>query len=70
MDSGSTHNFMDAAIVQRLGCQLEDCTLVTVVVADGNRMQCNQVCVCVGMAWRMQGQEFKTDLLLLPLDGC
>lgn len=68
MDSGSTHNFVDAAIVQRLGCQLEDCTLVTVVVVDGNRMQCNQV--CVGMAWRMQGQEFKTYLLLLPLDDC
>lgn len=68
VDSSSTHNYVNAFTIQKLGFQVGDCPLVAVMVDDGSRVQCSQI--CVGMSWRMQGLEFKADFLVIPLEGC
>lgn len=68
VDSGSTHNFIDTFTVKKLNCQVSSSPTMTVVVANGNIIQCNQV--CAGLTWKMQGQQFQADLLVLPLEGC
>lgn len=38
IDSGSTHNFLDLHIAQKMGCQTEAMDTVSVTVADGNKV--------------------------------
>nr|CAD1843957.1 unnamed protein product [Ananas comosus var. bracteatus] len=66
--SGSTHNFLDAAVAAKLGCCAENIPAVNVTVADGNKLISSST--CRAFKWKMQGLEFKADLLLLPLRGC
>ncbi|XP_020105551.1 uncharacterized protein LOC109722075 [Ananas comosus] len=68
IDSGSTHNFLDAAVAAKLGCCAENIPAVNVTVADGNKLISSST--CRAFKWKMQGLEFKANLLLLPLRGC
>lgn len=68
ISSGSTHNLIDANTVNRLGCTVASISPVTVVVADGSKIQCEKT--CVDLKWKMQGQEFQDDVLVMPLNGC
>lgn len=68
IDSGSTHNFIDQFTAQQLGCEMTDHSPMTVVVANGEKIKCDQI--CSGLRWRMQGVEFTSDFMILPLEGC
>ena len=67
IDSGSTHNFIDARMGIRLGCVMEKIGELKVATADGNELKCKEV--YKGFSWTMQGQIFKVDVLALPLDN-
>jgi len=38
IDNLSTHNFLDVDMAQKLGCKIEEQTLIQVVVADGSKL--------------------------------
>lgn len=67
LDSGSTHNFIDATRARRLDCRVESITPLWVKVADGGRLKCDSM--IRAFPWKMQGEEFKADVILLPLSG-
>lgn len=68
VDFGSTHNFVDVRLAQKLGCKMEPIHLQPVSVADGSELKCRYV--CRKFTWRLQGTEFCTDVLLIPLGSC
>lgn len=67
LDSGSTHNFIDASKALRMDCRVENINPMWVRVADGGQLKCDSM--IKGFTWRMQGVEFEADVLLLPLSG-
>ncbi|XP_074363021.1 uncharacterized protein LOC141703387 [Apium graveolens] len=67
LDSGSTHNFIDAQKTLRLDCKIETIAPIWVKVANGNRLKCDHK--IKGFTWRIHGVEFEADVLLLPLSG-
>ena len=68
LDSGSTHNFIDAAILPILKLPLDSSHLLDVKVADGNVIKTLGVCHAVILL--MQGHKFTIDFNVLPLGGC
>ncbi|KAG8382201.1 hypothetical protein BUALT_Bualt05G0052100 [Buddleja alternifolia] len=68
IDIGNTHNFLDFNTAKRLGCRLETTTPFPVAVADGNKIYSSHL--CKGFTRKMQGVEFTTKMLILPLGGC
>ena len=67
IDSGSTHNFINANIVGKLGCVMEYINELRVLTANGNVLKCKER--CRRFPWVMQGQNFVADVLSLPLDN-
>ena len=67
IDSGSTHNFIDARIIDKLWCVMEAIKELKVLAANGNQLRCQEI--CRGFSWEMQGQTFSADVLALPLDN-
>ncbi|KAG8380503.1 hypothetical protein BUALT_Bualt06G0022400 [Buddleja alternifolia] len=53
---------------KKWGCKLENATLFPVAVADGNKVYSSHI--CRDFNWKMQGVEFKADMLILLLGGC
>jgi len=43
IDNGSTHNFLDEAVAQKLGCLITRILTLSVAVADGARVTINSV---------------------------
>lgn len=41
LDTGSTHNFIDASKAMKLDCKVEAIPPMLVKVADGGQLQCN-----------------------------
>lgn len=68
IDSGITHNFLDLHTAKKLGCKIQKICPLPVCVADGNEVYCDLS--SKAFSWKLQGQEFKSDMLLLPLGGC
>ncbi|KAK8933404.1 hypothetical protein KSP39_PZI015802 [Platanthera zijinensis] len=68
IDSGSTHNFVDEAAAQRLQCTLVPITPFSVAVANGKTISSSHK--VDNFQWVMQGVEFISDVLVLPLGGC
>jgi len=68
IDSGSTHNFVDVRLAQRMGCKMEPVKLQSISVADGSELRCDYICKTFN--WRLQGNDFYTDVLLIPLKSC
>ncbi|KAA8522988.1 hypothetical protein F0562_009411 [Nyssa sinensis] len=68
IDSGSTHNFLDPAMAKRAGASIQFTNPLTVVVADGTKLQSKAV--VKEFQWVMQGTTFTADMRLLPLGGC
>lgn len=64
---GSAHNFIDTYIIQKLGYKISKGPALIVVVADSNEIKCKQM--CAGLLWRMQGQEFQTNFLVILLEN-
>ena len=68
IDSGSTHNFLDVEVAKKLGCKTTSINPMRVDVANGSSLSC--VAACKGLNWTLQGTQFHTDVLLLPLGNC
>lgn len=68
IDTGSTHNFLDRDTAKKLGCVMTSITPFNVSVADGNKVLSHHVCKKV--EWKMQGVQFTSDMLILPIGGC
>lgn len=67
-DFGSTHNFVDVRLAQRMGCKMELIYLQSVSVADGSELRYDYI--CKKFKWRLQGADFCTYVLLIPLGSC
>ena len=68
IDIGSTHNFVDAAMVSVLQLPLDSSVTFEVKVANGASIRTQDVCSNVKVA--MQGQVFAVDLNALALGDC
>ncbi|GJS25500.1 retrotransposon-related protein [Tanacetum coccineum] len=68
VDSGSTHNFVDVQCAKKLGCEIRSICPLQVEVSRGNQMLSTST--CRGFTWTLQGQNFTSDVMLLPLGGC
>lgn len=68
VDSGSTHNFLDMDVARRLHCQLKRIPQMLVTVADGNKLTSDAV--CKGFTWRLHGEEYKADMIVVALGSC
>ena len=67
IDSGSTHNFIDAKMVAKLGCVMKPTTELKVMAANGNELRCKEI--CRGFSWTMQGKKLQANVLALALDN-
>lgn len=68
VDSGSTHNFLDMDVARRLHCQLNRIPQMLVTVVDGNKLTSDAV--CKGFTWRLHGEEYKADMIVVALASC
>lgn len=67
IDSGSTHNFIDKKIAERLGCKITEAGRMRVEVADGNQITiCGRV---KNFRWEFQGHQFVSDFMVISLGG-
>lgn len=65
VDSGSTHSFVNAAFVQRAGCQVQAMPPIPVRVANGDKLQSDGI--VPELSWWIHGTTFTTDMRVLPL---
>jgi hypothetical protein len=68
IDSGSTHNFLNSAVVRKLQYHLTPIKPMTVQAANGDKMVCKSM--CKGLKWKMQGISFQTDVYIIDLSNC
>ena len=68
IDSGSTHNFMDAFVAEKLGCELKPTGISRVAVADGRKLGVSNK--IDDFQWNFQSISFKADFMVIPLGGC
>lgn len=68
LDTGSTHNFIDVALVPSLQLLVDQSHTLEVKVANGAMVRtqgfCDQVPICI------QREEFSIPFHVLPLGGC
>lgn len=67
IDSGSTHNFINARTTNKLRCIQKEVKPLSVSVANGSHLLCTSM--CPQFQWMMQGFWFTTDVFVLPLDN-
>lgn len=67
IDSGSTHNFINARTIRKLRCIQKEVKPLSVSVANGSHLSCTSM--CPQFQWMMQGFWFTTDVFVLPLDN-
>lgn len=65
VDSGSSHNFLDAKLAKDLKCDTTKVSGFTVTVAYGNQVKGTEQ--RTNFTWKMQGKKFSADTMLLPL---
>ena len=68
IDSGSTHNFIDAALVSHLHINVDTSQVLEVKVANGDLIKTQGVCQEVPIL--LQGHEFLVHLHVLLMGGC
>ena len=68
IDSGSTHNFIDVALVSQLHIHVDTSQILEVKVANGAVIKTQGVCKAVPIL--MQGETFMVHLHVLPMGGC
>lgn len=68
VDTGSTHNFLDPSLSQKLKLSPEPQEPLMVRVANGEMITSEGKCSQVPI--KLQGHVFPVDFLLLPLVGC
>jgi len=67
-DTGSTHNFLDAATAKKLRCELLKIAPLVVVVAEGAQLQCQMI--CKGLQLRLGDMDYVTGPYIVPLGSC
>ena len=67
IDSGSTHNFIQEALVTRLELPIDTSYSFPVTVGNGDSLQCSGLCSKVPIL--LAESVFPTDLFALPLHG-
>lgn len=67
IDSGSTHNFLNAGLVEKIGCPLTSIKPLEVEAANGGTMSCSSV--CKNLQWKMQGVQFQADVFVMKLQN-
>ncbi|KAD1274138.1 hypothetical protein E3N88_43077 [Mikania micrantha] len=65
IDSGSTHNFLNDTLAEKLKCSLQNVKNMPVTIAYGNKLPCMKL--CKDFQRIMQGNWFKADMLVIPL---
>uniref|UniRef100_A0ACD5TJB1 Uncharacterized protein n=1 Tax=Avena sativa TaxID=4498 RepID=A0ACD5TJB1_AVESA len=65
VDSGSSHSFVNANLVERLHCTVKTTASVPVKIANGSYMQCTEM--VPQLTWWCQGETFSTDMRVLQL---
>jgi hypothetical protein len=68
VDSGSTHNFLDPAIVAKAWLPTLTSKVIAVKVANGQLMSSDGTCPTVSI--RVQRNNFCTEFYVLTLGGC
>ena len=68
IDSGSTHNFLDANLAKRLGYKMKHIALQAITTANGNQLRCQYI--YRNFTWQMHGIDVVSDVLLISLWGC
>ena len=67
IDSGSTHNFLNAELVNKLGCSTSPIKPLAVEAANGGTMSCTAL--CKNLQWKMQGTQFEADVFVMKLQS-
>jgi len=68
IDSGSTHNFLDLATAKKIGCSMKSTVPLQISVANGSKLTSSAI--CPGFQWLINGHEFQTDVMIVPLGSC
>ena len=70
LDSGATHSFVHPRIVQTTEAQLSEGAELTVTVANGTKVLCNDVC-SLNLTFTVEGGDRQVTVLsqLYVLDG-
>ena len=68
IDSGSTHNFMDPKMSEKLGCTVKEPKMTRVAVADGGKLTVKGRVEHFKL--RFQNTTFCQDVMLIPLGNC
>ena len=68
IDGGSTHNFIDHAIVQKYSLPVLKNRTFQVTVANGEKIDC--VGLCPSLTINIQGQPLIADYYVLPVAAC
>lgn len=67
LDSGSTHSFVDPAVLQGIQCQIVKTAPMIVMVANGEKMVTDSK--CTKLQFEIKGHEFEGELRLLNITG-
>ncbi|GKD39734.1 gypsy/ty3 retroelement polyprotein [Tanacetum coccineum] len=67
-DQKSTHNFVDVVVAKKLGCHIRSIYPLPVTMGDGYNVATTSE--CKQFKWQLQGVNFCSDVMLLPLVGC
>jgi len=67
LDSGSTHNFINADVASKLGLHITPRPGLSINVANGERMASSGLCAATDMD--VHDEQFSLDCYALPLDG-
>jgi hypothetical protein len=67
IDSGSTHNFINPTLVERLGLSMTPCPRFRVATGCGSSLLCQYCCSAVPL--NLQGIIFSVDLFVLAIEG-
>ena len=70
LDSGATHSFVHPCIVQTAEVQPSEGTVLTVTVANGSKLLCNDVCA-LNLTFTVEGgdRQVTVSSQLYVLDG-
>ena len=68
MDSGSTHNFIDAFVIPNLHILVDESQILEVKVANGDTIKTQRL--CKGVPVCLQGHIFMVQLHVLSLGDC
>ena len=68
LDTGSSHNFLDFALVKTLQLAMDTTRILEVRVANGDLIRTKGE--CKDLFIKMQGKDFLMDLHVFTVEGC